>query len=83
MIYEKTKTTNNPDNVQWSIQDLGSLTGTYLNGKKLSKDNGCLLMVDDVIALGKEACSSPDFPKDKYKFVYQVSNGIVFNDPSG
>ena len=82
LICEKTKTTNDLENVQWSIQDLGSLTGTYLNGKKLSKDNEYLLIKDDVITLGKEAFSSAEVPKDKYKFVYEVSNGKVSNDTS-
>ena len=69
---EKTITSENRGEVHWSIQDLGSLTGTYLNGKKLSMDKDYLLLENDIIALAKETTSPEKLMKEKYTFVYQV-----------
>ena len=46
---EITRTSDNGEEVHWSIQDLGSLAGTYLNGKKLSMDKDYLLLKNDII----------------------------------
>ena len=77
---EKTRASDNMEEVHWSIQDLGSLAGTYLNGKKLSMDKDYLLLKNDIIALAKETISPEKLSKEKYTFVYQVINDNAFDD---
>ena len=77
---EITRTSDNGEEVHWSIQDLGSLAGTYLNGKRLSMDKDYLLLKNDIIALAKETMSPEEHLKEKYTFVYQVINDNTFHD---
>ena len=80
LICEKSKVANNKEDAQWSIQDLGSLAGTYLNGKKLCQDMNYLLLEDDVISLGKDIFALEKVPNDKYTFVYQVLKNKAIHD---
>ena len=82
LICEKSITSQNQEVVQWSIQDLGSLAGTYLNGKKLCQDKDYLLLKDDVITLANDTFSFETIPEDKYSFVYQVISDEFFSERS-
>ena len=67
---------------EWSIQDMDSMTGTYLNEEKLLKYKDYPLSNNDIVTLARSD-SSPQDVKDKYTFVYQVvspqtnSNALV------
>ena len=82
LLCEKSNTSQNQEVVQWSIQDLGSLAGTYLNGKKLCQDKDYLLLKDDVITLANDTFSLETIPGDKYSFVYQVTNNEFLSERS-
>ena len=82
LLCEKSNTSQNQEVVQWSIQDLGSLAGTYLNGKKLCQDKDYLLLKDDVITLANDALSVETILENKYSFVYQVTNNDISSERS-
>lgn len=79
LICQTTKSKNTTElpgdyDVEWSIQDLGSMTGTYLNEEKLLKDKVYPLSNNDIVTLARSDCSPQDVIKDKYTFVYQVAS---------
>jgi len=59
------------DGCQWTIRDLGSKTGTYLNGKKLEGDEEVTMNDRDLISVGGNFSNDDTF-NQKYIFVYQV-----------
>ena len=58
--------------MEWSIQDVGSLTGTYLNGVKLIKHNEYKLSNNDALTLARSDYFSENIRQDKYAFFYTV-----------
>ena len=78
LICQTTNSKNNTElpgdyDAEWSIQDLGSRTGTYLNEEKLLKYKDYPLNNNDIVTLARSDYSPLDAAKRKYTFVYQVS----------